>query len=298
MSALGHAPDPAHELTASGNLRRRQAVSRLFVGAALTAAGLAIAMLFILVYYTAKQGIGEISWHFLTGDLPGALGGSGGIGPALAGTAELVIIASVIAVPTGVLTAIYLAEFANPKSGRILRGAIEQMAGIPTIVLGLFVAGLITNPLGQSAIGAGIALSIVMVPLIARASLEAIGRVPSTMREAADALGVAHWRTLVGVTLPTAAGGIVTATILAVARAAGETAPVLLTSNLFSQSYQLNPLHAVPSIPVEVLNLVNSGYSSAQKQAWGAAFLLIVVILAVNIGARVFLRRSERKRGL
>jgi phosphate transport system permease protein len=262
MSALGHAPDPAHELTASGNLRRRQAVSRLFVGAALTAAGLAIAMLFILVYYTAKQGIGEISWHFLTGDLPGALGGSGGIGPALAGTAELVIIASVIAVPTGVLTAIYLAEFANPKSGRILRGAIEQMAGIPTIVLGLFVAGLITNPLGQSAIGAGIALSIVMVPLIARASLEAIGRVPSTMREAADALGVAHWRTLVGVTLPTAAGGIVTATILAVARAAGETAPVLLTSNLFSQSYQLNPLHAVPSIPVEVLNLVNSGYSS------------------------------------
>jgi phosphate transport system permease protein len=298
MSALGHAPDPSHALSASGNLRRRQAVSRLFVGAAVTAAGMAITMLVILVYYVTKQGIGEISWGFLTGKLPGATGGPGGIGPALAGTAEMVMIATIIAVPVGVLTAIYLAEFASPRIGRVVRGAIDQMAGIPTIVTGLFVAGLITDHLGQSAIGAGIALSIVEVPLIARASLEAIGRVPATLREAADALGVAHWRTLLGVTLPTAAGGIVTATILAVARAAGETAPVLLTSSLYAQSYQLNPLHAVPSIPLEVLTLVNSGYSSAAKQAWGAAFLLIVVILAVNIGARVWLRRSERKRGL
>jgi phosphate transport system permease protein len=298
MSALGHAPDPSHALNASGNLRRRQAVSRLFVGAAVTAAGMAITMLVILVYYVTKQGIGEISWHFLTGKLPGATGGAGGIGPALAGTAEMVMIATIIAVPVGVLTAIYLAEFASPRIGRVVRGAIEQMAGVPTIVTGLFVAGLITDHLGQSAIGAGIALSIVEVPLIARASLEAIGRVPRTLKEAADALGVAHWRTLLGVTLPTAAGGIVTATILAVARAAGETAPVLLTSSLYAQSYQLNPLHAMPSIPLEVLTLVNSGYSSAAKQAWGAAFLLIVVILAVNIGARVWLRRSERKRGL
>ncbi len=180
----------------------------------------------------------------------------------------------------------------------MLTTVLEQMAGLPTIIIGVFISGLIVAHFGQSAIAAGLALSIVEVPLIARASIESLRRVPGTLREAADALGVARWRTILGVILPTAANGIVTATILAVARAAGETAPVLLTSNAFSQAYQLDPRHAVPTVPIEILNLLNSGVPSAVDQAWGAAFLLMVVILVVNIGARVWLRRSERKRGL
>jgi phosphate transport system permease protein len=295
MSAI---PDPAHALTPSGNLRRRQAVSRAFVTGTIAAAGLAVAVLIMLVYYAAKQGISQLSGTFLTGQLPPYNGVGGGIGPALVGTGELVLIATIIALPIGVLTALYLAEFAGPRVGKVIQTGLEQMAGVPTIIVGVFIYGLVTVHFGQSAIAGGLALSIVEVPLIARASLESIRRVPGSIREAADALGVARWRTIVGVILPTASNGIVTATILAVARAAGETAPLLLNTNPSGLGYQLNPTQAVPNIPVEILQLINSGYPAAVAKAWGAAFLLIVVILAINIGARVWLRRSERKRGL
>jgi phosphate transport system permease protein len=293
-------PDPAHALTPSGNLRRRQLISRLFVSLTLASAGLAVAVLFILVYYAAKHGASQLSFSFLTAQLPapGGIVPGGGMGPALVGTAEVVLIATIIALPVGLLTAIYLSEFASRRIGRVLTTALEQMAGLPTILVGVFIAGLIVAHYGQSAIAAGLALAIVEVPLIARASIESLRRVPGTLREAADALGVARWRTILGVILPTAANGIVTATILAVARAAGEAAPVLLTTSAFGQAYQLDPRHAVPTVPLEILDLLNSPGGSSVAQAWGAAFLLMIVILAVNIGARVWLRRSERKRGL
>ncbi|HEX3804760.1 MAG TPA: phosphate ABC transporter permease PstA [Solirubrobacteraceae bacterium] len=302
MSALGNGPGmvphPAHALTPSGNLRRRQVVSRLFVGGTVGSAGLAVAVLFILIYYAAKHGAGQLNLSFLTAQLPAYGGIGGGMGPALVGTVEVILIATIIALPVGLLTAIYLSEFAGRRIGAVLTTALEQMAGLPTILAGVFIAGLIVMHYGQSAIAAGLALSIVEVPLIARASTESLRRVPGTMREAADALGVARWRTILGVILPTAANGIVTATILAVARAAGETAPVLLTSNAFQQAYQLDPRHAVATVPMEILVLLNSGVPSAVDKAWGAAFLLMGVILVVNIGARVWLRRSERKRGI
>jgi phosphate transport system permease protein len=304
MSALGNTPamvpDPEHALTPSGNLRRRQLVSRLFVSLTLASAALAVAVLFILVYYAAKHGASQLSFSFLTAQLPapGGIVPGGGMGPAIVGTAEVVLIATIIALPVGVLTAIYLSEFASRRIGRVLTTALEQMAGLPTILVGVFIAGLIVVTYGQSGIAAGLALAIVEVPLIARASIESLRRVPGTLREAADALGVARWRTILGVILPTAANGIVTATILAVARAAGEAAPVLLTSSAFGQAYQLDPRHAVPTVPLEILNLLNSQSPSSVDQAWGAAFLLMIVILLVNIGARVWLRRSERKRGV
>jgi phosphate transport system permease protein len=255
-------------------------------------------VLFILVYYAAKNGIGQLSLGFLFDTLPAYGGVGGGMGPALAGTAEAVLIATLIAVPAGVLTAIYLTEFSGPRLGKVLITALELMAGLPTILAGVFIYGLVVAHTQQSAYAAGFALAIVEVPLIARASIESLRRVPSIFREGADALGVAHWRTVVGVILPTASSGITTAVILAVARAAGETAPVLLTTSAFQQTYQLNPTHAVATIPMEILTLLNSGQPSAVNKAWGAAFLLMVVILVVNIGARVWLRRSERKRGL
>jgi phosphate transport system permease protein len=304
MSAIadsgGVGPDPNFSLKPSGNLRRRMLVSRTLVSGTIAAATLAVVVLFILVYYAAYHGVSQWSVSFFTSQLPayGGIGGGGGIGPAIVGTIEVVIIATVVAFPVGLLTAIYLSEFARPRIGKILITALEQMAGLPTIICGVFIYGLVVNTHGQSGLAAGLALAIVEVPLIARATLESLRRVPGTMREAADALGVAHWRTVMGVIVPTAANGIVTATILAVARAAGETAPALLVSNAFAQNYQLNPLHAVPTIPVVILNLLNSGVSSEVDQAWGAAFLLMLVILMVNIGARIWLRRSERKRGL
>ncbi len=304
MSALSHrptgapGPDPGHALTPSGNLRRRQLTSRLVLSGMLAAAGLAVGVLLTLLYYTAKQGIGQISLSFLTSDLPPYNGVGGGIGPALQGTVEMVMISTLIALPVGLLTAIYLSEFAGPVAAGLMRTALDLMAGLPTIVIGVVVYGLIANRFGYSGFAGGVALSIVQVPLIARASLESIRRVPNNLREASDALGVAHWRSVVGVILPTASNGIVTATLLAIARAAGETAPVLFTSSVFPLNYQLDPRHGMASIPMAILNMMNSGYPAAIDKAWGAAFFLIILILAINIAARVWLRRSERRRGL
>jgi phosphate transport system permease protein len=260
---------------------------------------LAVLVLFILVYYVAKHGLSVMSFSFLFGHLPAYNGAGGGIGPALLGTLILIVIATVIALPTGVLLALYLVEFAGPRSDRVLRMALDLMAGLPTIVAGVFIAGLIAKRWGESAFAGGLALSIVEVPLIARASLESISRVPPTLREAADALGISRWRTIVGVVLPTASSGIVTATILAVARAAGETAPVLFTCDtVVGQGFLVNPRHSVAAVPLEIFNLLESGYPAAVNKAWGAALVLMVVILIANVGARVWLRRGERKRGL
>ena len=291
-------PDPAYSLAPSGNLRRRQLLSRALVTLTVIFAAAAVAVLIILVYYTAHKGIAEFSWSFFTSSLPPATGGPGGIGPAIVGTVELVLISTAISVPVGVLTAVALSEYASPRVARPLSIALELMAGLPTIVIGVFVAALITDHTGQSAWAGAIALSIVQVPLIARASLETISRVPPAIREAADALGVARWRTIIGVILPSASNGIVTATILATARAAGETAPILFTCDLYLLTLQVNPLKSVPSIPVETLTLLETGYQSNVNVAWGAAFLLITVILVVNVSVRLWLRRSERKRGL
>jgi phosphate transport system permease protein len=298
MSAI--TPDPAHALTPSGNLRRRELTNRVFLAATISAAALAVLVLFILVYYVAKQGLSAISFSFLFDQLPGPSGVGGGIGPALVGTGLLILIATVIALPVGVLLALYLVEFAGPRADRVLRMLLDLMAGLPTIIAGVFIAGLIAKRFGESAFAGGIALSIVEVPLIARASLESISRVPPTLREAADALGVSRWRTIVGVVLPTASSGIVTATILAVARAAGETAPVLFTCDtVVGQGFLINPRHSVAAIPVEIYNLLeSSGTPASVSKAWGAALVLMILILAANIGARVRLRRGERKRGL
>jgi phosphate transport system permease protein len=292
-------PHPDHALTPSGNLRRRQAVSRAFVAITVLAAALAVAVLGILVYYVCRQGLSAVSFKFFTGKLPeDAPNAPGGIGPALVGTIELALLGTAFALPIGVLTAIYLTQFAGPRANNLVRMVLDLLAGLPTIIAGVFVAGLIANRFGLSALAGGLALSIVELPLIARASIEAIARVPETLIEAADALGVARWRTITGVILPTASNGIVTATILAVARAAGETAPILFTCVPFGLGYAVNPRQSVASVPLEIFQLLESGYPSAVHKAWGAAFTLMLVILATNIGVRVWLRRSQRKRGL
>ncbi len=297
MSAI---PDPSFSLAPSGNLRRRMRVSRAVQGSTIAAAGLAVVVLAILVGYVAIKGIGVISWSFLTGGtLPPLTGQAGGMMPALLGSLEIGLIATLIAVPVGILTAIYLSEFAGPRMNAVVRTMLDLMNGLPTIIAGIFLfALLVATTHEDSAYAAGLALSIVMTPLVTRASLEALNRVPATLREAADALGVSSWRTILGVILPSASGAILTATILAIARALGETAPLLFTVAVFGPKIQVNPLHGVPSIPFEIWTLVEGGYAGALRQAWGMAFVLVVTILLLNVGARLLLRRSQRKRGL
>ncbi len=292
-------PDPEFKLTPSGNLRRRMLVSRVLEAGATAAAVLAVGVLGIIVFYVAKQGLAAISWSFLTSDLPApfGLGNSNGIGPAIVGSIEIVAIATAMALPVGLLTALYLSEYAGSRLSSGVRMLVDVLNGVPTIVTAVFVFGLIVAGSGDSGFAGALALSIVMVPLITRASLESLSRVPGTLREAADALGVARWRTVLGIVLPGAASGILTASMLAAARAAGETAPMLICNSLFGPTVQLNPLQSIPNIPFVIWSLSDLGTAQGTQDAWGAALVLLFAIFVANVGARTLLARANRRSG-
>ena len=179
----------------------------------------------------------------------------------------------------------------------MLRTVLDLMQGIPTIVTAVFVFGLMVKGHKESGFAGAVALSIVMLPLIARSAQEVLLLVPGSLREAADALGVARWRTILTVILPAALGGIVTGTILAVARAAGETAPLLVVDGIFNpDQVQLNIFgHGVPNIPVLILETSDLGVPQAFARAWGAAFVLLAMILIANVGARLLLARYRAR---
>ena len=294
-------PDPTSPLTATGNLRRRAAVSRAISGLAVVAAVIAVALLVDVVWTVVKNGAPALSLGFLIHNSAGLAGG--GIANALLGTIVIVAFAAVIAVPVGVLTGLYLTEFAGASSrtGRTLKLVLDLLQGLPTILVGIVVYGLIVLAEGKETGFAGsVALSIIMLPLIARASQEVLLLVPNSLREASDALGVERWRAVVTVILPTAAGGIATGAILSIARASGETAPLLIANSIYNpSSTELNIFgHGVPSIPMFIYTNYDLPAASALARAWGAALVLLTAILVANAGARLLLARSRRKMGL
>lgn len=235
MSELVAEFDPVAPLTPSGNLRRRQIFSRIIEAAATTAAIAAVGVLVVLIYSVVSRGAKAISWDFIVRGAPT------GIGPELVGTAVIVAIATAIATPVGVLIALYLAEYAGRRAADAIKLTMDVMNGLPSIIIGLFIFGLMVNHRKQSALAASVALAIIMLPLIARGTQEVLLLVPRAQREAADALGVSRWRAVLTIVLPAAMSGIVTATILSVARAAGETAPLIFASSVFDPgSFSLN----------------------------------------------------------
>lgn len=285
-------------LRASGNLRRRRVVNRLAEALATLSALAAVAVLGIVVGGVFARGADALSLDFLTRDPPLFGGPGGGIAPAIVGTAVIVAVATAIAMPMAVLVAIYVTEFAGARAGRLVRLALDVMNGLPSIVIGLFVFGLLVAGHKQSGFAGSIALAVIMLPLIARASQEMLLLVPPHLREAADALGVSRWRTIVGVVLPAAIGGIVTGTVLAVARAAGETAPLIFLSSIFGNQVTFNVFGAaLPNIPVTIFTLSEAADPAGYTRAWGAAFVLLTFILLANVGARALLARSNRKMG-
>ena len=291
--------DPAAPLTPSGNLRRRSVIDRLAQVLATAAALAAVAVLVIIVYDVAARGAASLSLGFVLHDSQGLA--AGGIANWLLGTLEIVAAAAVIAVPIGILTGLYLTEFAGARSrtGRTLKLALDMMQGLPTIVVGLFVYGLIVIPeRRESGFAGAVALSIVMLPLMARASQEVLLLVPGSLREAADALGVNRWRTVLTVILPAAVGGLVTGAILAIARAAGETAPLLICDSIYNpNSTSFDLFHGVPSVPMFIFTSFDLALPGALARTWGAALVLMIFILLANIGARVLLARSRAKMG-
>jgi phosphate transport system permease protein len=284
-------PDPLGPLTPSGNLRRRQLFSRAAEYGATAAAVLAIAVLGVVVYTVVSRGVKALSLDFILTAAPT------GIGPDLLGTAVIVLIATAIAMPLGVLIALFLTEYSGGRASGAVRATLDLMNGLPSIIIGLFIFGLLVKPMQQqSALAGAVALAIVELPLIARGSQEILLLVPNSMREAADALGVARWRAVLGVILPSALGGIVTSTVLAVARAAGETAPLIFASAVFDPSrFSVNPFEALPNVPVTIYTLSEEGNPEGFTQAWGLSLLLVSLILFASLGARAVLARSKRK---
>ena len=277
--------------------RRRRLSGRVMEIVCTLAAVLAILVLVLVVYAVARRGLPALSTTFFTA-VPGtdAFGNpTGGIANSIVGTVIITAIATAIAVPIGVLIAIFNTEFASPKAAETTRLMLNILAGIPTVVIGVFIFGLLVVGSGYSAFAGSVALSIVMVPVIARSTEEVLALVPVQLREGGMALGASRARTAVTIILPTAVGGIVTATILAVARAAGETAPLLFTSSIFANAVTTDPSHAMGSLPLTIYFDSEQPSQYAQQQAWAAALVLMVVVLIAAIAGRLLSLRSRRQ---
>lgn len=280
-----------------GNLKRRNRLNRLVEISSTVAAVLAVAVLVLVVGSVFLKGVGALSWHFLT--TPTGLFGdtSGGISNAIVGSAIMVGIAAAMAIPIGILVAIYTTEFASPRVAEPVRFTLDLLNGVPTIITGIFIYGLLVAGHKQSGFAASVALAIIMLPIVARTAQEVLTLVPATLKEAANALGIARWRTTLRITLPTAAGGLITGALLAVARVAGETAPLILLSSIFAPGVLTEPGQALASIPIFIFQSSESPNPESHTQAWAAALVLIAVVLVLNVIARTFYARSRKRMG-
>ena len=290
----------ASPLDGGGRLRRRRAVNRAMEALATLAAFAAVGVLAIMVISVAKRGAGSLNLNFFT-KTPVPFSFTPvptGLANAFVGTIVIVGVATAIALPIGVLTAIYLNEFAPRRVAFLVALALDVLNGVPAIVVGIFVFALVVTGHGQSGLAGSFALSILMIPLIARATQEILALVPQSTREASLALGVSRWRTTLSIVLPQTVGGIITGTTLAVARVSGETAPLLFTSSLVGDKLQLDPRQALASVPLKIFEYSESPDPADHRQAWAAALVLIGFVLLASIVARAFVARSRRKLGI
>ncbi|HEY1633628.1 MAG TPA: phosphate ABC transporter permease PstA [Acidimicrobiales bacterium] len=276
---------------------RRMWVDRLATLVMVVGAILALIPLVGVMVYTVGKGLSAIDWSFLSTTMRGVgpLDTTGGIYHAIVGTIEQVLIASLIAVPLGILAAIYTVEYGRGLLAAAVRFFIDVMTGIPSIVAGLFIFSFWVLALHQgfSGFAAGMSLAVLMLPVVARASEEMLKLVPDELREASYALGVPKWRTMLSVVLPVATAGITTGVMLAVARVTGETAPLLLTSFGFD-SVNYNPFHGPQSaLPLFVFQQATSPFQVAVNRAWGAALVLILFVVLLSVIARLVTRRNR-----
>ncbi|MDI6912096.1 phosphate ABC transporter permease PstA [Nocardioides sp.] len=282
---------PLWSSAVEGGRKARDRVATLLVWSAF---GLAMIPLVSLVWTVLSKGIGILSGQFLTYSMRGVLGEGGGIYHAIMGTLVITALATVISVPIGVLTAVYLVEYGKSSTlARVITFLVDVMTGIPSIVAGLFAYALFAlffGPGVRMGLGGAVALSVLMVPIVVRATEEMLKLVPDELREAAYALGVPKWRTITKVVLPTAVSGIVTGVTLAVARVAGETAPLLIIAGL-TTSTNLDPFSdRMATLPVFIFySITEPGLyvDEMTDYAWGAALVLVAIVMLLNVVARV-----------
>ena len=253
----------------------------------------ALVPLGMILFYVVSHGAAALNWAFFT-QTPKPVGEpGGGMANAIAGTLILIAIASAIAVPVGVIAGIHLAEYGGTRFAAAVRFAADVLNGVPSIVIGIFAYGLVVLPLQRfSALAGGFALSIMMIPIVTRTTEELLRLVPAGLREGALALGATRTRAIITVILPAALPGILTGILVALARIAGETAPLLFTAfnNRFWSTSLLQP---IGSLTVQLFAYAISPYPDWHRQAWAAAFVLVAMILILSILARVVTRRLE-----
>jgi phosphate transport system permease protein len=284
-----------YALTLSPRTRRRKLVNLLMQALATLAALAAVAVLGLVVVSVAQRGASALSWDFFTKTAATFGQGGGGVANALVGSLVIVALATAMAVPVGILIALYVSEFAPPRIADLARLVLDVLNGLPSIIVGIFVYGLLVIGSGQAAWKGSFALAIIMLPLIARATQEVLALVPSALREGALALGASRWRTVLGVVLPTSLGGILTGTVLAVARAAGETAPLLFTTSIAANAVTWDPRQPVLSIPFDIFALSESPDPADHARAWALGFVLISFVLVISLTAWLLLARYRKK---
>jgi phosphate transport system permease protein len=294
VSAVPAVVDPYDITVCSNGLRRRRIVEKVFGSLAFLAALLACGILAVVLGTLIYKGASQLNLDFFTKARP-LFGQKGGVADALVGTALIVGMAMLMAIPFAVLVAIYMSEYAGPRVSRGLRIVLDVLNGVPAIVVGVFVFGLLVVGNGQSAIYGAFALAILMLPMVARATQEILGVVPQSLRHASLALGVTKWRTTWNIILPAAIGGILTGVVISVARVAGETAPLLFTSSIAANQVSFDVHGALPTLPVTIYVNSESPDPGEQASAWAAALVLIAFVLVMNILAKVFAARKRRQ---
>jgi phosphate transport system permease protein len=284
-----------YSLRGTGRMKRRKRVNLAMEIVATAASAVAVAALVWLVVSVLIRGLPALNLDLFTKNqaLFGQAGG--GIANAIVGSFVIVAFATAFAFPVGVLCAIYVHEFAGATIRQAVRTTLDVLTGVPSILVGIFVFSILVAGGKQSALAGSVALAIIELPLIARGTQEVLALVPGSLREASLALGVSRWRTVLSVVLPTSLSGILTGTMLAIARAAGETAPLLVTSSIVANSTSLDPSKALNSLPVTIFVYSESPDPNQHAQAWAAAFILLVFVLLTNVAARALLARGRRK---
>jgi len=273
--------------------RRRKFVSSLFVAFCAGSVLLALVPLAFLLFFVVSQGVQSLNVAFFT-HMPvpvGELGG--GMANSIVGTLILVGLGALFAVPIGILSGVYMSEYAGTRFASLVRFAADTLNGVPSIVIGVFVYGIAVLPFKQfSALAGGLALGVMMIPILARTTEELLLLVPGTMREGALALGATHARAVFTVVVPSAAQGIITGIVLAIARVAGETAPLLFTS-LNNGFFSTKLTRPISSLTVQVYSYASSPYQDWHRQAWAGALVLVAIVLTCSLLARFATRRLE-----
>jgi phosphate transport system permease protein len=278
----------------SNGLRRRRIVEKVFGVVALLSALFACGILTVVLGTLVYKGFSQLNLDFFTKPRP-LFGEKGGIADALVGSALIVGMCMLMAIPVAVLVAIYMSEYAGPKVARTLRIVLDVLNGVPAIVVGVFVFGILVVGHGQSAVYGAFALAILMLPMVARSTQEILEIVPRSLRDASLALGVTKWRTTWNVILPAAIGGVLTGVVISVARVAGETAPLLFTTSIAASVVSADVTHALPTLPVTIFVFSESPDPGEQAAAWAAALVLIAFVLVMNILAKVFAGRKRKQ---